>query len=358
VSNKGYTVAVTADLHATNNLYLAKPTSEGYTDRLLDVNHVLDIVLSDKSVIDVLILGDLYHNRLLDAPTLKKIGRTFEDHGDKNIYILPGNHDAHDAFGQHYNVDYLDNRNINVLNEGDALEFSNTTLIALPYLPDRKAKEIIQQLRGDVLLCHQSFVGCRNNGWVNKFGIEVKDYDHFNYVLSGHFHESQEFHKGMYVGSPLPLSFQESNNKGYWLITFDNGQVIHKEFQPIKSPEFRTTEIKGCHNAKGLLEVLEALAKDKVYVHLHIIVNAGDVNTQKAALNTVSDKLPENVRMLTWTITQADTQKAIPTASEMAALPTIESMLDKYMVEVSGLSDEDKKQAWQIGMDILGEARS
>ena len=87
-------IAITADLHANNNLFLAKLVSAGYSDRLIDVCNALDEVL--KADVDaVFILGDLYHNRLLDAPTLTMVSGIFaHDHG-KPIYLLPGNHDAH-----------------------------------------------------------------------------------------------------------------------------------------------------------------------------------------------------------------------------------------------------------------------
>jgi len=112
-------IAVLADVHAADDLSMAKMLPTGFSDRLLDIDACLRAALAS-NVDMVIVCGDLYHKRLLDAPTSYVITRTLSQDWGKPIYILPGNHDAHDASGRHYNVNYLglnDSNSVVVINE-------------------------------------------------------------------------------------------------------------------------------------------------------------------------------------------------------------------------------------------------
>jgi hypothetical protein len=359
-------VAITADLHICNNLFLAKLEQVGYSDRLIDGMNVLDEVL--KADVDaVFILGDLHHNRLLDAPTLtmtSAIGA--KDHG-KPIYVLPGNHDAHDSHGIHYNVNHLGyGKGIELLeysvSPSNNLKLGGTSFAAMPYLPDRKAKIDVRKLKGDILLCHQSIAGCHQGGWVSKIGLEPTDYDQFNYVIAGHFHQHQEFHDGMYVGSPWALNFQETGPKGYWVFEFDAGQVLGKEFVKIDSPKFITLDCDVGRKGPAAWDVMLGLLKGQKherYVRCRIIDwPEGDVAKLRANLKDLAENLPVGVRALTWTISTQKAEKGQPQLkTKDGTLPPIEVMLKDYVGGASNVPDGGKAALFELGLDILSEVR-
>jgi len=261
-----YKALFTADWHLSNNLPYAKPMHDSVTDRLQQqiktIRNITEIA-KEQNVDAIYILGDLYDKRLLDAVTLKKSVHTIVDIADNvcSVYILPGNHDAHSISSKQYLVDVFDSLihpNIVVLQAGDILDVGveGLSFYPVPWMPlneTKKELESIHKLREEnkdslnVILMHQAVEGCVHLGWRCDEGVSFND-DKNLLVLSGHFHQSQNFKGGMYIGAPMHFNFGDVNNKCSVVIgIFDNGGVASLERIPlVKSPNFYiyTDEIK------------------------------------------------------------------------------------------------------------------
>lgn len=217
-----------SDLHASLNLPHAKLNSDGTSsDRLVDVIDVIDDIAhaaKKEKPHGVFILGDLFHSRHPDAPTLKAVSRALRELADVcMVYILPGNHDAHGKNSDVYSLSMFNELRIPGIMVFDSPEIfteDDVDFVIMPWVPDNKFAEKLADFtkgallasRKKVLLMHQTIAGSSANGR-KMSGISPREFaKDFDLVLSGHIHEPQRIGpKVQYLGSPLPLSFGEAD---------------------------------------------------------------------------------------------------------------------------------------------------
>jgi len=251
-------VLFTADLHSSNHLPYSKPMENSITDRLLDLLEVIHKIINcaeSYKAEAIFILGDTFDRSLVDAVTLthtiKALTKTTIP-----IYVLPGNHDANsirggrflvEAFGaiKHDKLKYLD-KDVFLR---DWLRFIPIPFMTIEETENRikeKKKEINEKLV-NVLLFHNSILGCEHLEWVCDDGLdpELLTTD-FNYAFGGHFHRPQSFGKnnnGFYVGAPLHHSFGDKDRMaGFSIVEFHKDGKIKKSFIKSEAPSFHTTD--------------------------------------------------------------------------------------------------------------------
>lgn len=241
---------VSADWHLSNSLPHAKRSADTLvSDRLRDVQSVLDWVFKAAADRDIplIVLGDIFDRRKPDAVTLKAAAKMFRGASQLGlkIYILPGNHDAHDSKGLHYVVETfsavgLDN--IRVMEAGVIEELGDGSLFPVPYMSRSAAIELIreykkQEIKGGVLLLHDTIVGSHLSGsYYADEGIPKDELEGFAYVLAGHIHGFQKLTpvKGVYIGSPYQLNFGEAGYEpSVGMISMSGGKVA---FHRIRVP--------------------------------------------------------------------------------------------------------------------------
>jgi len=252
---------ITADLHLSNGLPHAKPTRDGLTDRFEDQLRVLEQIkkvgISEK-VDAMFILGDVFDKRLLDAVTLRHSLEAFAAMAPLDVWMLPGNHDAHSEVAERFvseifregvtGLDHLHFLDCGVWRPG-ALPWLR--FWALPYSSLDVARQRLATFRDEIgkhpendareiLLMHQSVVGSEHLGWTCDAGLTATEVtDGFDHVFAGHFHKQQEF----YVGAPMQLHFGE---EGYpsevHVVTFEKNasELFDLQSFSIKAPKFYT----------------------------------------------------------------------------------------------------------------------
>lgn len=70
----------------------------------------------------------------------------------------------------------------------------------------------------------------------------------FDFVIAGHIHRSQMLEPdsfGFYCGSPMPLSFGEPGDHGFWIVDVSAAGVVEPEFVPLASRPFLTFDVDG-----------------------------------------------------------------------------------------------------------------
>jgi DNA repair exonuclease SbcCD nuclease subunit len=221
---------ITADWHLSNTLPHAQRAPDTLiSDRLKDLQKTTDWIFkaaADRKL-PLVILGDVFDRRQPDAPTLKAAAKVFSGAAKLGVevYILPGNHDAHDTRGLHYVVDFfaaLGVADLRVMKAGVVEELDNGSLLPVPSMAKKPTIELIreyrkQKIKNGILLLHDTIIGAQmNGGHVADAGIPKDELKGFKYVLSGHIHEFQTLSpiKGCYLGSPYQVTgFNEARHK-------------------------------------------------------------------------------------------------------------------------------------------------
>lgn len=249
-----------SDIHLALRLPMANLDQGGTgSDRLRDTCDVLlQAGLHAASIDGVLIIvGDLFDVKRPSGATLIAASQTLKRIADEGvmIYILPGNHDALDGDGRMYNLQLyneLDIPNIHVLGH-EYIEVSEGSRIhALPWLPEGRARRRIRKRAGklsggdrDILILHQTMAGAiGDSGWVCDKGIKGDLMRPFELCISGHYHKPQEHDWGMYLGSPLHLTFAEGavTDRGFWELDLDQEELEPKLVVP-NFPLFVTDQV-------------------------------------------------------------------------------------------------------------------
>lgn len=241
---------VTADWHLSNSLPHAQRAPETLvSDRLQDSQGTLDWIFkaaSDREV-PLIVLGDIFDRRQPDAVTLKAAASMFRGASQLGlkIYLLPGNHDAHDTRGLHYVIEAFSAAGldgIRVMEAGVVEELGGGSLLPVPSMGRTATLELIreyrkQKIKGGVLCLHDSIIGSRLTGsYLADEGISKDELKGFAYVLAGHHHEFQKLTpiKGVYVGSPYQLNFNEASHEpSIGMITIEAGRAA---FHRIRIP--------------------------------------------------------------------------------------------------------------------------
>lgn len=248
-----YKALFTADWHLSNSWPYAVPDENGITDRFKDQLSMIEQIgniAEAENANAVFILGDLFDKSTLDAITLQyTLAAIMQLAEATTVYILPGNHDAKNSKAQHYAVDFFsrleDKSDITVLgnDHSSMIVAKNVTFHSIPWMPIDKTNEAISKIQFDkklinVVLLHQSVIGCRLNGsWVADEGIDASKFGDHVY-LAGHFHSPQEFNHGMYVGAPMQKDFGDAGEERRVVIgTFDDDKVEFED-RVIEAPKF------------------------------------------------------------------------------------------------------------------------
>lgn len=243
---------ITADWHLSNTLPHAQRAPDTLiSDRLRDLQRTIDWIFkaaADRSL-PLIILGDIFDRRQPDAPTLKAAAKVFGGAAalGLEVYILPGNHDAHDTRGLHYVVDFfsaLGVADLRVMKAGVVEEMENGSLLPVPSMARTATIELIreyqrQKIKNGILLLHDTIIGAQmSGGHIADDGISKDELKGFKYVLSGHIHEFQTLSpiKGCYVGSPYQVTgFNEARHRPSLGLLATEGSKV--SFHRVKVPE-------------------------------------------------------------------------------------------------------------------------
>lgn len=251
-----------SDTHFAVKLPHAKVAGDGYdSDRIHDCERAFWHLIryADRENVEAaFILGDLFDVASPDMPTLKLVGMLLKCLAEHTtVYLLPGNHDAHDRRGELYSLglfDVLGLRRIRVLGR-EWISFgghaTNPTIafFSLPWIPDYDVAEVISEAGtllynadAHVALIHQTIDGVYDRRRLSS-PLKEAAFEGFDLVLSGHIHKPQELGNVQYLGSPIPMSFNEADglDRGFWVL---DGNTLELELRPItETPTWLTFEI-------------------------------------------------------------------------------------------------------------------
>jgi DNA repair exonuclease SbcCD nuclease subunit len=239
-------LAILSDLHISNALPYSYAAEDGITDRIRDIILFFKRLRTELLPADaVLVLGDIFDRRRLDAVTIKVGTRLFSDLASrKKVIVLPGNHDTEDAAGKHNTAQYLEDKGCHVLRHGETFEIDGVTFHAFPYLATKAFIDMVKASPladgANVALIHQAVKGARQGGLPFPSQIPADIFDRFDLTIGGHVHHRQRVGKVSFVGSTWNIDFREANEvSGYHLFTPGS---LELEFVSSAMPRFHVFE--------------------------------------------------------------------------------------------------------------------
>jgi DNA repair exonuclease SbcCD nuclease subunit len=156
---------------------------------------------------------------------------------EKNIELhqILGNHDIFfnndnsiNSPNMFFNA-FKKNSNLNLIKQKTEIVKDNCKFIFIPW-GEKGVK--IDDLLGDVILCHSSIIGFEmQRGVFVQHGLSQEVFKNFNYVFSGHFHRMQVGGNVIYPGSLIELSYGE-HNISHGFVVFDTES---NDFEFVKS---------------------------------------------------------------------------------------------------------------------------
>jgi DNA repair exonuclease SbcCD nuclease subunit len=211
-------ILITADIHF------------GVPGRAKDIAWSIDIMSQyavKHKIKDVLILGDLFHDRVnINIEVLNIAYQSLKNAKDRgqNWVCFPGNHDMFLKNSWEINSVKPLEGILHVVEKPTEITIAGQTFIVLPFIHhETEYMKALEKLKGktEVLLTHVGVHGATLNECflIKNWSVVKFDNTQFNKVYAGHFHCQQSVGKLHYPGSPIPFRFDEG--------VVDHGFIIH-----------------------------------------------------------------------------------------------------------------------------------
>jgi DNA repair exonuclease SbcCD nuclease subunit len=356
-----------SDIHMSNSLPHAKQTdARGITDRLADQLDLWKRVFAAATRArceSIFIQGDLFDHSRTDAITLTETFRMIGS-APVPVFIVPGNHDGVNTRGERFTVE--------ALSELPRCSYMETgwayrprpwlTFWPMEFSPLQRTREALKAMKlqsgeVNVLLMHNSIVGCTHSGWTCEDGMGLMAAeltDRFDHVLSGHFHDEQRFgskQNGRYLGAPMHHRFDDVGRPaGFWVMEFRSTGERKEVFVDGGAPRFHT--VRYTKEARGELN-----ARRGDYVRVIVrCTHAKLIKKQIAATRYVDTLLAQGLRA-SWVhepVYHHVSRLAVKSDDGTTEVLTPRKMVSGYVeaveVDTTGL---DRKALRHLGREIF-----
>jgi len=234
---------VVGDLH-----FGERGDSQKLSGQLIEL---LDWVCEFKDVDGVIQLGDWFHHRTklkLDTLNYGIDGAILlmERFGKENVHVLIGNHDAH--YHDTLEITSLSaiRPYVNVIDSPTPL---NGNCLLVPWITDGQMWDEVVSMSDDFDHCFGHFELNSfkvNEAYTMEHGYSPKGLKKFKTVLSGHYHSYQKKDNIVYLGTPIPITQNESNEShGVFVFDTETGDLEFHEYDKVKVVSIPYTEIES-----------------------------------------------------------------------------------------------------------------
>lgn len=245
-------------------------------------------IFKENGVESIVILGDVFDNRINNSTYIKHIFRTrFLDplrRDFKNIYFIIGNHDMFYRNKRECNIIYelVGDRYDNVHVIEDITRIDN--IVMIPWIcKEYDIHTIIRERKsGGIVLGHLEINGFRmtSGGKVCDDGLNASVFKGFDMVLSGHFHLREKIQNIQYLGTMIGLTWGEFHGEhGVHILDSTKEEL---EFYPLNINMFETMKFENKIYSPEELE----LYRNKI---VKILVDEGDDGLFENLTSRLSD---------------------------------------------------------------------
>ena len=230
-------VAIITDTH-----YGARKGSKHFHDYFeLFYKNVFFPSLEEHGIDTVIHMGDIFDSRKsIDLQSLEWSKRVvFEPLRKYDVYAITGNHDCYYKNTNYVNSPELllnDYPNIKLYSKATEIKIGKRKILMLPWINAEnydESLEIIKKTTSKVLMGHLEVNGFKaTRGHMMETGMDVKTFNKFEKVYSGHFHTRSDDGKIFYLGNPYEMFWNDVNDpRGFHI--FDTETLTHT---PINNP--------------------------------------------------------------------------------------------------------------------------
>ena len=232
-------IAIITDQH-----FGCRKNSKHFHDYFLKFyNDVFFPTLEKEGITTIVDMGDTFDSRKgVDFSSLAWAKNNYYDRLEKmgcEIHTIVGNHTAYYKNTNDVNaVDLLlrEYENVKIYSEVTDIKIDNLNILLVPWINSENEKMTLEALNNSKSKCvmgHLEFKGFRiHRGFVMDQGTDVKLFDKFDRVYSGHYHTRSDDGKIFYLGNPYEMYWNDvSDTRGFHL--FDTETLEHT---PIDNP--------------------------------------------------------------------------------------------------------------------------
>ena len=192
--------------------------------------------------IDTIIhMGDVFDSRkAIDYYSLEWAKRVvFEPMKKYKVHAITGNHDCYYKNTNEINSPELlltNYDNITTYSKATDINLDGLDILLLPWISvdnHDETLEVIQNSKAKIAMGHLELNGFKaTRGHMMEDGMDVKVFDKFDKVFSGHFHTRSTDGKIFYLGNPYEMFWNDVNDpRGYHLFDTDT-----QEQTPVNNP--------------------------------------------------------------------------------------------------------------------------
>ena len=232
-------IAIITDQH-----FGCRKNSKHFHDYFLKFyNDVFFPTLEKEGITTIVDMGDTFDSRKgVDFSSLAWAKDHYFDRLEKmgcEIHTIVGNHTAYYKNTNDVNaVDLLlrEYDNVKIYSEATDIKIDNLNILLVPWINSENEKMTLEALNNSKSKCvmgHLEFKGFRiHRGFVMDQGTDVKLFDKFDRVYSGHYHTRSDDGKIFYLGNPYEMYWNDiSDTRGFHI--FDTETLEHT---PIDNP--------------------------------------------------------------------------------------------------------------------------
>ena len=232
-------IAIITDQH-----FGCRKNSKHFHDYFLKFyNDVFFPILEKEGITTIVDMGDTFDSRKgVDFSSLAWAKNNYYDRLEKmgcEIHTIVGNHTAYYKNTNDVNaVDLLlrEYENVKIYSEATDIKIDNLNILLVPWINSENEKmtlDAIDNSKSRCVMGHLEFKGFRiHRGFVMDQGTDVKLFDKFDRVYSGHYHTRSDDGKVFYLGNPYEMYWNDlSDTRGFHL--FDTETLEHT---PIDNP--------------------------------------------------------------------------------------------------------------------------
>ena len=197
--------------------------------------------LEEHQIDTVIHMGDIFDSRkAIDLQSLEWSKRVvFEPLKKYKVHALIGNHDCYYKNTNNVNSPELllkDYENIKTYSKATEISLDKLKILLLPWINSENFEEtekLIKKTKAKVAMGHLEVNGFKaTRGHLMENGMDVKTFNKFEKVYSGHFHTRSNDGKIFYLGNPYEMFWNDVNDpRGFHL--FDTDTLEHT---PINNP--------------------------------------------------------------------------------------------------------------------------
>jgi DNA repair exonuclease SbcCD nuclease subunit len=256
----------------------------------------LDEQLTKHNIQDLVISGDIFHNRHeIGVNTLHAAYDFFKILEKYNIIAITGNHDCYLRDKSDINsISILQNSNITVFEELKTVEVFGRKITFCPW-----GVQVESVPNSDIIFGHFEIQNFKmNQHKICDHGVDTQSLlDRAQIIISGHFHyrEHRKYHNDksiLYLGSPYELDFGDrEQEKGVTLLSIDTLET-----------QFIKNDVTPKHKKIKLTDLIQNISPEymaEIFTNNFINLNVDkkiDPYRLDALLNSLSQYSPCNVR--------------------------------------------------------------